>query len=133
MLNMQFNTEADRMRSDSDLMENATSLLSENTTLTPNHLSKDVNLYGGSSVTVVISEVAIRNIYVSIGSVGFVGNLLVIFILTLYTNVTEKVNLVLSCCSVLVFSLSDLLAISRITKPSFTWVYLSSYLSNENI
>ena len=82
----------------SGVMENATtSIRSDNKTLTPDHLTTDVNLYGGSSVTVVISEVAIRNIYVSIGSVGFVGNLLVISVLILYTNVTEKVHCILCC------------------------------------
>jgi len=57
----------------------------------PDRSTTECVLYEGSSVTAVISEVAIRNIYVSIGSLGLVGNLLVILVLTLYTSVTEKV------------------------------------------
>lgn len=45
----------------------------------------------GAAVTALISEAAIRNSYVAIGTIGFVGNLFVIFIITCYTNLTDKV------------------------------------------
>jgi hypothetical protein len=50
-----------------------------------------------SSVKVLISEEAVRNIYVSIGTVGFFGNLIIFVVMTFYTNVKEKVCTAIVC------------------------------------
>jgi hypothetical protein len=47
----------------------------------------------GTSVNVIISEIAVRNVYVSIGTFGFFGNLLVMVIMTFYTNAADKVSI----------------------------------------
>jgi hypothetical protein len=48
-------------------------------------------IYSESSATVLISEEAVKNIYVAIGTIGFFGNLIVFVVMTLYTNVKDKV------------------------------------------
>lgn len=76
-----------------DIDENSTVMTTSLTSLTM--LSTDdtsSRVSRGMSVSGQISEMAVRNVYIAIGSVGLVGNLLVVFILTCYTNVTEKVS-----------------------------------------
>lgn len=71
-----------------DINENLTVITSP-TTLTTDDSSRGCR---GMSVSAQISETAVRNVYILIGVLGLVGNLLVVVILTCYTNVTEKVS-----------------------------------------
>jgi hypothetical protein len=65
----------------------------ENSTVSSSTTTDDAVLSARAmSVSALISETAVRNVYISIGSVGFVANLLVIIILVFYTNMTEKVS-----------------------------------------
>jgi hypothetical protein len=54
--------------------------------------STDGAHFKGAAVSAVISEAVVRNIYILIGTLGFVGNLFVIFIITCFTNMTDKVG-----------------------------------------
>lgn len=54
--------------------------------------STDGAHFQGAAVSAVISEAVVRNIYILIGTLGFVGNLFVIFIITCFTNMTDKVG-----------------------------------------
>jgi hypothetical protein len=55
-------------------------------------VSTEDDHYQGAAISAVISESAVRNIYIAIGTVGFVGNLFVIIIITCYTSMTDKVS-----------------------------------------
>jgi hypothetical protein len=50
------------------------------------------SLHVGDLVTAPAKAMIIKYIYVSIGAVGCLGNLVVILVMALYTNVTQKVS-----------------------------------------